>query len=93
MFSRRLRGSVVNGALKKAFQRWKNRGVTILAAMPFDTPQLPKHKPRRWWNEALGDWAADFVETMFIRFSRLLVIFGLPALLIWFVVWKMLLNG
>ena len=27
---RRVRGTVVNGAIKKAFQRWKNRGVTVL---------------------------------------------------------------
>lgn len=95
MISRRLRGSVVNGALKKAFQRWKNRGVRILAAMPFEPgqAQLPKHKPRRWWNEALFSWAADFVETMFIRFSRLLLIYVLPAVLLGFVIWKLLLGG
>lgn len=72
MMSRRLRGSVVNGAIKKAFQRWKNRGVSIMAVMPYDKPQLPRHKPRRWWNEAFSAWAQDFGETMFIRFSRIL---------------------
>ncbi|WP_425410527.1 hypothetical protein [Hyphococcus sp.] len=94
MFSRRLRGSVVNGALKKSFQRWKNRGVTILAAMPYDKskPQLPSHKPRRWWNEAVGAWASDFTETMFIRISRLLAFYLLPAAIVILIVWK-LLNG
>ncbi len=93
--SRRLRGSVVNGALKKAFQRWKNRGVTVLAAMPFEPShaQLPKHRARRWWSEAVGEWAFEFVETMFIRVSRLLLFYGVPALIIWYVVWKGLLNG
>ncbi len=95
MFTRRLRGSVVNGALKKAFQRWKNRGVRVLAAMPFeaDQAQLPRHTPRRWWNEAVGDWAADFTETMFIRFSRVLFFYVLPAFGIGYLVWKLLLNG
>jgi hypothetical protein len=79
MLSRRLRGSVVNGALKKVFQRWKNRGVIVLAAMPYDKPQLPKHKPRRWWNEAVGAWAEDFAETMFIRLSRILLFYVVPA--------------
>ncbi len=94
MFSRRLRGSVVNGALKKSFQRWKNRGVTVLAAMPFEKgkAQLPAHKPRRWWNEAVGAWAADFTETMFIRISRIVAFYLLPAALVMFLVWK-LLNG
>ena len=71
-FTRRLRGSVVNGALKKAFQRWKNRGVLVLAATPYDEPQMPKQKPRRWWAEALVAQQKDFWETMFIRFSRIL---------------------
>ena len=91
----RLRGSVVNGALKKSFQRWKNRGVTILAAMPFDAEdaQLPKHKARRWWSEAINAWAADFTETMFIRFSRVLFFYGLPAAIIIFFMWRYFLNG
>ncbi len=91
----RLRGSVVNGALKKAFQRWKNRGVTLLAVMPFEPAQaqLPKHKARRWWSEALNAWAADFTETMFIRFSRVLFFYGLPTLLVGYLIWKMVLNG
>ncbi len=81
MMTRRLRGSVVNGAVKKTFQRWKNRGVTILAAMPFEPEhaQLPKHKPRRWWNEAVGDWFADATETWFIRISRIMFFYLLPA--------------
>ena len=79
MLSRRLRGSVVNGALKKIFQRWKNRGVIVLAAMPYDKPQLPRHRPRRWWNEAVGAWAEDFAETMFSRLSRVLLFYVIPA--------------
>ena len=84
MFSRRMRGSVVNGAVKKAFQRWKNRGVTVLAAMPYDAPQLPRHAKRRWWNEAVGAWTADFIETMFIRLSRVLFFAAPVALLAWY---------
>jgi len=78
-FSRRLRGSVVNGAMKKAFQRWKNRGVLVLAAMPYDEPQLARQKPRRWWKEALVAQQKDFAETMFIRFSRILFLYVLPV--------------
>lgn len=77
-FSRRFRGSVVNGALKKSFQRWKNRGVLVLAAMPYDEPQMPKQKIRRWWKEALVAQQRDFIETMFIRFSRILFKYVLP---------------
>ena len=93
MMTRRLRGSVVNGALKKSFQRWKNRGVTILAAMPFDEAQLPQHRKRRWWNEAATAWMEDFVETMFIRLSRVLFIYGLPTAIVAYLIWKYLLNG
>jgi len=39
--TRRVRGTVANGAMKKAFQRWKNRGVIVLSAMPYGKPQLP----------------------------------------------------
>lgn len=92
MLTRRLRGSVVNGALKKTFQRWKNRGVTVLAAMPFDQPQLPAHKARRWWSEAVSAWFADAAETWFIRLSRLLLLFALPAAAVVYLVVK-LLNG
>lgn len=105
MLTRRLRGSVVNGALKKSFQRWKNRGVRVLAAMPYEagakhnsdavmpTAQLPRHRPRRWWSEALGAWAGDFTETMFIRFSRLFFFYLFPAMVVAFIIWKTLLNG
>ena len=95
MLSRRLRGSVVNGGLKKAFQRWKNRGVVVLAAMPFDKEQaqLPRHKARRWWSDALAAWAADFAETMFIRATRIGFLYVLPAALVAFIVWRLLLNG
>lgn len=77
-FARRFGGSVANGVLKRAFQRWKNRGVTVLAAVPYVTPQLPKHKRRTWYGDALRAWAWDFAETMFIRLSRVLLIYVLP---------------
>lgn len=95
MLTRRLRGSVVNGALKKAFQRWKKRGVIVLAAMPIEEGQgqLPRHKPRQWWSHAVGAWAADAVETWFIRLSRILFIWVLPAAAVIFLVWRYLLNG
>lgn len=70
--SRRLRGSIVNGALKKAFARWKSRGVLVLAAMPFAQPQMPPHKRRHWLWDVPGEWIKDFGETMFIRLSRIL---------------------
>ncbi|MEQ8749680.1 MAG: hypothetical protein RIC52_07890 [Amphiplicatus sp.] len=82
MFTRRLRGSVVNGALKKSFQRWKNRGVTILAAMPYEHAQLPKHQRRSWYGDAVQAWFSDFFETQFIRFSRVLFIYVLPAVML-----------
>ncbi len=83
--SRRLRGSVANGAIKKAFQRWKNRGVTVLAAMPYSEPQLPPHGKRRWWNEAVGNWAADLIDTLLIRFFYGMFFLGIPvvAWLLW----------
>ena len=63
--------------------------------MPYEHghAQLPKHKARRWWSEAVGAWAADFAETMFIRVSRLVFFYGLPALIIGFAIWKFALNG
>ncbi|MEZ5893528.1 MAG: hypothetical protein R3C58_10385 [Parvularculaceae bacterium] len=93
MWTRRLRGSVANGALKKAFQRWKNRGVTVLAAVPFEKAQLPPHKPRRWWNEAVADWMSDFVETnLAIRLPRILAYYVVPAAIITLILIK-LMNG
>ncbi len=85
---RRLQNSVANGALKKAFARWKNRGVTVIAAMPIEDEayQLPKPKQRRWWSEAVYAWAYDFVETMFVRFTRIavyLIPLAFAALVIW----------
>lgn len=103
-FTTRLQNSVANGALKKAFQRWKNRGVTVIAAMPIEKTgvdhngaptyafQMPKPGRRRWWSEAFGSWAADFGETMFIRLSRLLV-YLLPVALAAYVAWTMLGGG
>ncbi|MEZ5896177.1 MAG: hypothetical protein R3C51_07220 [Parvularculaceae bacterium] len=93
MFTRRLRGSVANGAMKKAFQRWKNRGALVLAATPIaDGYQLPRHKKRRWWSEAVGDWSRDFVETTFIRLPRLLLV-ALPLAAIAFFLWQYLFRG
>jgi hypothetical protein len=103
-FSKRLQNSVANGALKKAFQRWKNRGVTVIAAMPIEKTgvdhngaptyafQMPKPGRRRWWSEAFASWASDFSETMFIRLSRLLV-YLLPVALAAYVAWTMLGGG
>lgn len=92
--TRRFQNSVANGALKKAFQRWKNRGVIVVAAMPIEAGayQMPKPGMRRWWSEAFSAWAADFGETMFIRFSRLLAYF-LPIALVALVVWQMMGGG
>jgi len=90
----RLQNSVANGALKKAFQRWKNRGVTIVAAMPIEDAayQMPAPKRRRWWAEAFAAWGADFVETMSIRLSRLLL-YLLPVAIAAAIVWMMLGGG
>jgi hypothetical protein len=59
MLTRRLRGSVVNGAMKKA----------------------------------VGAWASDFAETMFIRFSRLIFFYVAPAFVVAFIIWKTVLGG
>lgn len=90
----RLQNSVVNGALKKSFQRWKNRGVTIVAAMPIEDAayQMPMPKKRRWWAEAFAAWASDFGETMFIRLSRVLV-YLLPVAAAVILVWWLLGGG
>lgn len=95
MFSSRLRGSVVNGAMKKSFQRWKDRGTLVLAAIPVGAAaeyQLPKHARRRWWFEAVASWVLDFAETMFIRLARLLL-YILPLAFAAYVVWRMLGGG
>jgi len=60
--------------------------------MPYDVAQLPAHKPRRWWNEAVGAWAEDFTETMFIRLSRILMFYVLPAAVVVYLLIK-LMNG
>lgn len=86
--SRRLRGSVVNGALKKAFARWKSRGVMVLAAMPFSQPQMPPHKTRHWLWDAPIEWAKDFVETIFIRLSRVLF-YLLPAVALMYFLFRL----
>lgn len=86
---RRTRGSVVNGAVKAAHARWKDRGVTVVAAMPFENPQLPKHARRRWYVEAPVVWAKDFAQTMQIRLTRVFMPIFLIALFIGvpFLVW------
>ncbi|MGE0408179.1 MAG: hypothetical protein AB7P23_02825 [Amphiplicatus sp.] len=92
---RRIKGPVANGALKLAFARWKDRGTLVLAAMPYGlrhgneirpTRQLPKHAPRRWWNEGLSARLKDAAETWHIRLSRLLfwaALIAVPAYFIW----------
>lgn len=100
MFARRLRGSVVNGALKKSFQRWKNRGVTVLAAMPIERDadnslkfQLPPQRRRSWYGDAVQAWFGDFVETQFIRLSRVLFFYVIPAAAIALLIWYYLRPG
>ncbi|MDZ7629541.1 MAG: hypothetical protein U5J99_14165 [Parvularculaceae bacterium] len=90
--SRRLRGPVANGALKKAFARWKSRGVLVLAAMPFAQPQMPPHKRRHWLWDMPGEWAKDFTETMFIRLSRILV-YLLPVAAAAYAAWVLMGGG
>jgi hypothetical protein len=90
----RLQNSIANGALKKSFQRWKNRGVTIVAAMPIENGayQMPAPKRRRWWAEAFSAWAADAVETWFIRLSRALV-YLVPIALAAYAMWLAIGGG
>ncbi len=90
--SRRLRGSVLNGALKKAFARWKSRGVLVLAAMPFAQPQMPPHKRRHWLWDVPSEWIKDFGETMFIRLSRILF-YLLPVAAAAYGVWVLMGGG
>lgn len=90
--ARRLRGSVLNGALKKAFAKWKSRGVLVLAAMPFDKPQMPPHKARHWLWDMPGEWAKDFAETMFVRLSRILF-YLLPVAAAAFATWYFMGGG
>lgn len=77
---KRTLGSVANGAMKTAFKRWKNRGGSVLAAMPFDTPQLPDHSRRRWYSETPKSIFADAVETASIRLSRLAPWFAIAGI-------------
>ncbi len=76
--ARRLRGSVANGALKRAFARWKDRGVQVVGAMPLDQFRMRRPRQRRWWWEGAASVAGDAVDTLFIRLSRLL--FGALAI-------------
>lgn len=82
MLTRRMRGSVANGALKKAFARWKDRGALVLAAMPFTQPQLPPQHQRRWYAEGLHSRIHDFFETMAVRAQQTLPPVLLTAFLI-----------
>ncbi|MCB9955279.1 MAG: hypothetical protein R3C54_17730 [Parvularculaceae bacterium] len=100
MLTRRLRGSVANGALKKAFSRWKNRGVLVLAAMTIEKDangqsmfQLPQHKQRRWWAEGLRDLVSTTVEELSIRFMRVLFYYLLPAAIVLYILWKYALGN
>ena len=52
--------------------------MTVVAAVPYDSPQLPKHARRRWFLEAPRALLADAAETWFIRLSR----WGFPLLVI-----------
>ncbi|MEM1192410.1 MAG: hypothetical protein AAGH42_03345 [Pseudomonadota bacterium] len=96
-FRRNIQGSVISGALKKAFQRWKGRGVQVLAVMPYTRAQLPRQKPR-WWFAAIVAQQKDFWETMFIRITR---VFFLPLMalllgslgLAFWTIWKMFNGG
>ena len=54
--------------------------------------QLPKPGKRRWWSEAFAAWSADFIETMAIRFSRLLL-YSVPVALAAYIAWTMLGGG
>jgi hypothetical protein len=85
----RLRGSVVNGALKKIFQRWKSRSVGVLAAMPFEKGkgQLPKHKARRWWSEGVNSFIEVNVEEFSIWAQRAVPIFLFAALILFAIVY------
>ncbi len=89
---RRLRNSVLNGALKKAFAKWKSRNVLVLAAMPFDKPQMPPHKPRHWLWHAPIAWTKDFVETMSIRLPRVLL-YLIPVAAAAYVAWFLMFGG
>ncbi|MEO1425297.1 MAG: hypothetical protein AAFU58_00750, partial [Pseudomonadota bacterium] len=96
-FADNFQGSVISGALKKAFQRWKGRGVQVLAVMPYTRAQLPRQKPR-WWFAAVVAQQKDFWETMFIRITR---VFFLPLMalllgslgLAFWTIWKMFNGG
>lgn len=90
----RLRGSVVNGALKKIFQRWKDRSVGVLAAMPieFDSDrklkaQMPPHKRRRWWSEGINSLIEISVEEWAIRAQRVVPMILFAALILFAIVY------
>ena len=94
--TRRAKGSIAGGALKLAFQRWKQRAVWVAAAMPFETPQLPPHKRRTWWGSAVQAWFEDATETAFIRMSRLLIVYVMPAIVLGalaYYLWKQYAGG
>ncbi len=69
-FNRRLApGSVVNGAMKLIFQKWKNRSVLVLSATPFNAHQLAAHGRRRWYWELPKSIWDDIRQTIFVRFA------------------------
>ncbi|MEO0397920.1 MAG: hypothetical protein AAF224_00695 [Pseudomonadota bacterium] len=59
--------SVVKTALKNAFARWKKRQVTVIAAMPFDEPQLAETRARRLLSDGVGGYLAGMIEAIAVR--------------------------
>lgn len=61
-----------NGKLKRvlsfAFQRWKRRSVSIMAAMPMWERQLAEIQPRRWWKEGVLAMVQESAEAIRIRY-------------------------
>lgn len=75
---RRMQNTVANGAIKKAFAKWKNRGALVVAAMPYVEPQLPVHKNRDVI-ATFNDWRADFIDTLLVRSKGFVLIALLMA--------------
>lgn len=94
MLTRRLNGSVVNGALEKAFARWKSRNALVLAAMPFEDHQLPPLARRRRL-DTIGKWMLDASVSAFASiFQQPWKILVVVALLVaaygaWETVWRL----
>ena len=82
--SRGLFDNVVYGALERAFRKWKSRGTTVMAAVPFDCPQMPPQKPRRVFTDTPKAILQDIIETSQIELSRA---YGLQLLFFAFAVY------